>query len=384
MSSASELCRILTNANMTIYPTGSSEPLQPQSLQPSLTTVSLPATGDLLQLSDLSTCSSSILAQWYDQNPQYWSKQNVLEWISFYVEGNTFDAGTLSLSCCFMDGPTLCQLTRDQLLNMFGMSLGAQLYQSLVELKAKYDLNETCKLLDNFLHEFPDFPLLSTVEVNEVVKDTSYNDFSHVFKNFNFNNMKPLSDHGYESDSMHSSSSGGMLSFQNPSSPESRSSESDPEFSYPQIAKVHIKTERTERTERGEMMKRGRGRPPKHSQDPRHYQTSKKSKHAPRGTHLWEFIRDILIHPEQNQNQGLMKWEDRHEGVFKFLKSEAVAQLWGQKKKNSSMTYEKLSRAMRYYYKREILDRVDGRRLVYKFGKNSTGWKVEETRLHGM
>lgn len=43
-----------------------------------------------------------------------------------------------------------------------------------------------------------------------------------------------------------------------------------------------------------------------------------------------------------------MKWEDRREGVFKFLKSEAVAQMWGQKKKNSSMTYEKLSRAMRW------------------------------------
>lgn len=63
MSSASELCRILTNANMTMYQTGSSEPLQPQPLQPSLTTVSLPATGDLLQLSDLSTCSSSILGE---------------------------------------------------------------------------------------------------------------------------------------------------------------------------------------------------------------------------------------------------------------------------------------------------------------------------------
>lgn len=67
---------------------------------------------------------------------------------------------------------------------------------------------------------------------------------------------------------------------------------------------------------------------------------------APRGTHLWEFIRDILIHPELNE--GLMKWENRHEGVFKFLRSEAVAQLWGQKKKNSNMTYEKLSRAMRW------------------------------------
>nr|KAF6437495.1 ETS homologous factor [Molossus molossus] len=99
-------------------------------------------------------------------------------------------------------------------------------------------------------------------------------------------------------------------------------------------------------------------------------------KHNPRGTHLWEFIRDILLNPDKNP--GLIKWEDRSEGIFRFLKSEAVAQLWGKKKNNSSMTYEKLSRAMRYYYKREILERVDGRRLVYKFGKNARGWRENE------
>ncbi|KAK0139418.1 ETS-like factor [Merluccius polli] len=99
----------------------------------------------------------------------------------------------------------------------------------------------------------------------------------------------------------------------------------------------------------------------------------------PRGSHLWEFIRDILLYPERNP--GLIKWEDRTEGVFRFLKSEAVAQLWGRRKNNSSMTYEKLSRAMRYYYKREILERVDGRRLVYKFGRNARGWKELETAV---
>ncbi|KAJ8343167.1 hypothetical protein SKAU_G00304960 [Synaphobranchus kaupii] len=102
-------------------------------------------------------------------------------------------------------------------------------------------------------------------------------------------------------------------------------------------------------------------------------QTTQIKKHNPRGTHLWEFIRDILLNPERNP--GLIKWEDRSAGVFRFLKSEAVAQLWGKKKNNCSMTYEKLSRAMRYYYKREILERVDGRRLVYKFGRNAQGWK---------
>lgn len=89
---------------------------------------------------------------------------------------------------------------------------------------------------------------------------------------------------------------------------------------------------------------------------------------------LWEFIRDILLEPEKHP--GLMQWEDRHSGVFRFLRSEGVAQLWGQRKNNRSMTYEKLSRAMRYYYKKEILERVDGRRLVYKFGRNATGWKL--------
>uniref|UniRef100_A0A8D0HI82 ETS homologous factor n=1 Tax=Sphenodon punctatus TaxID=8508 RepID=A0A8D0HI82_SPHPU len=113
-------------------------------------------------------------------------------------------------------------------------------------------------------------------------------------------------------------------------------------------------------------MKKTQDHPPK----------SHSKKHNPRGTHLWEFIRDILLNPEKNP--GLIKWEDRSEGIFRFLKSEAVAQLWGKKKNNSSMTYEKLSRAMRYYYKREILERVDGRRLVYKFGKNARGWRENE------
>ncbi|KAF7702189.1 ETS homologous factor isoform X1 [Silurus meridionalis] len=107
-----------------------------------------------------------------------------------------------------------------------------------------------------------------------------------------------------------------------------------------------------------------------------HIRSHQVKKHNPRGTHLWEFIRDILLNPERNP--GLIKWENRSEGVFRFLKSEAVAQLWGRKKNNSSMTYEKLSRAMRYYYKREILERVDGRRLVYKFGRNARGWRETE------
>lgn len=83
--------------------------------------------------------------------------------------------------------------------------------------------------------------------------------------------------------------------------------------------------------------------------------------------HLWEFIYEVLMNPLYNPQY--VRWENQREGVFRFVQSEAVAQLWGSLKNNDNMTYEKLSRAMRHYYKRGILERVEGRRLVYKFSR---------------
>ncbi|XP_008850585.1 ETS-related transcription factor Elf-5 isoform X3 [Nannospalax galili] len=92
-------------------------------------------------------------------------------------------------------------------------------------------------------------------------------------------------------------------------------------------------------------------------------------------SHLWEFVRDLLLSPDENC--GILEWEDREQGIFRVVKSEALAKMWGQRKKNDRMTYEKLSRALRYYYKTGILERVD-RRLVYKFGKNAHGWQEDK------
>lgn len=60
---------------------------------------------------------------------------------------------------------------------------------------------------------------------------------------------------------------------------------------------------------------------------------------------LWEFIRDLLLNSETNPS--IIKWEDRSKGVFRIVKSDKVAGLWGKRKGNSTMTYEKMSRAMR-------------------------------------
>ncbi|XP_018422242.1 PREDICTED: ETS-related transcription factor Elf-5-like isoform X2 [Nanorana parkeri] len=92
--------------------------------------------------------------------------------------------------------------------------------------------------------------------------------------------------------------------------------------------------------------------------------------------HLWEFVRDLLLSPQKNQEA--VRWENRKEGTFRVVKSDMFAQLWGEQKKNKCMNYEKLSRALRHYYKSGILERVDGR-LTYKFGKKAHGWKEDST-----
>lgn len=82
--------------------------------------------------------------QWYRQlSPHYWTSENVLEWISDQVETTKFDASTLSLVCCTMDGPTLCQMNQGQMIEVFGPQLGSHLHQSLMEHKTKYGKTES-------------------------------------------------------------------------------------------------------------------------------------------------------------------------------------------------------------------------------------------------
>ena len=82
--------------------------------------------------------------------------------------------------------------------------------------------------------------------------------------------------------------------------------------------------------------------------------------------HLWQFIKELLLHPELHSSS--IHWVDRETGIFKIVDSVRVATLWGKRKNRPAMNYDKLSRSLRQYYKKGIMKKTERtQRLVYQF-----------------
>jgi hypothetical protein len=70
---------------------------------------------------------------------------------------------------------------------------------------------------------------------------------------------------------------------------------------------------------------------------------------------LWQFLLELL---SDRRNMGCITWEGT-QGEFKLVDPDEVARRWGERKSKPNMNYDKLSRALRYYYDKNIMTKLE-------------------------
>ncbi|XP_036448234.1 transcription factor ETV7 isoform X2 [Colossoma macropomum] len=81
---------------------------------------------------------------------------------------------------------------------------------------------------------------------------------------------------------------------------------------------------------------------------------------------LWDYVYHLLL---DRRYESYIRWEDPDSMVFRVVDPNGLARLWGNHKNRANMTYEKMSRALRHYYKLNIIKKESGQRLLFRFLK---------------
>ncbi|XP_062913378.1 protein C-ets-2-like [Mobula hypostoma] len=84
---------------------------------------------------------------------------------------------------------------------------------------------------------------------------------------------------------------------------------------------------------------------------------------------LWQFLLELLL---DKSCQSFISWTGNG-WEFKLSDPDEVAKRWGNRKNKPKMNYEKLSRCLRYYYHRDIIQKTSGKRYVYQFACDVQG-----------
>lgn len=80
---------------------------------------------------------------------------------------------------------------------------------------------------------------------------------------------------------------------------------------------------------------------------------------------LWQFLYALLSDPQYKE---LIEWTSNvKEREFRLHEPESIAIWWGDHKNKRNMSYDKLSRSLRYYYDKGIIRKINGQRYVYRF-----------------
>ena len=107
---------------------------------------------------------------------------------------------------------------------------------------------------------------------------------------------------------------------------------------------------------------------------------STKSRGKERGRKVWEYLLDLLEDPESNPS--LIRWEDKHEGVFRLVEHDIIAERWGMRReKKAGLSYDNFARTIRYQYTTHMMESVPEKKLVFKFGPDVVAKLREQGRI---
>ncbi|XP_035210767.1 ETS homologous factor-like [Stegodyphus dumicola] len=251
---------------------------------------------------------------WQFKPPDQWQSVDVIDWIFHWAAQNRVDLLDVNMLIFnTLTGRDLCRMSRHEFCSIDNQ-YGGSLYDTLQYLIAQYGAPSSMQE-----HLLP--------SDHDLVDDAEWDRCSRWNNVFSIETQGPSPASGYsgcDSDRESASSTlstvndkGEMLMIFNPATK-----------AFPKQPTAAICIKKVGR----------RGRPPKKDGKLRGKQGKGTGK-------LWEFIRDLLLNPATNPS--MIRWERREDGIFKFVQSDKVARLWGDRKQNPRMTYEKLSRAMR-------------------------------------
>lgn len=83
------------------------------------------------------------------------------------------------------------------------------------------------------------------------------------------------------------------------------------------------------------------------------------------GLFLWDFLLQLLNDTNDRYTQYIA-WKDREAKIFEIVNPNGLARMWGVQKNHPSMNYDNMSRALRYYYRKNILRKIIGQRHTYQ------------------
>ncbi|XP_061114883.1 transcription factor ETV7 isoform X2 [Conger conger] len=99
-------------------------------------------------------------------------------------------------------------------------------------------------------------------------------------------------------------------------------------------------------------------------------QTSEANGKIPDCRLLWDYVYQLL---SDHRYEPFIRWEEPESLVFRVVDPNGLARLWGNHKNRANMTYEKMSRALRHYYKLNIIKKEPGQKLLFRFLKTPEG-----------